>query len=204
MKRDFELFVAIRYLRARRKTAVVSVVTVISIVGVAAGVMALVIALAVNNGFRHTLQANLLGATAHVSILESVPADGITNWRELEARLRKLPHVIDVSPSLYGSVLVSGPGLSSGAMLKGIRPENAVRQTEMLGRLKEGSIQRLHQSRGFPGIVLGSKLAQTTGMMLNSVVTVIIPYGDVTPMGVRPAAHRFRVVGIFESGFYEL
>jgi lipoprotein-releasing system permease protein len=202
--RDFELFVALRYLRAKRKQAMISVITVISVAGVAAGVMALVIALAINNGFRSTLQQNLLGATAHVSVLEKIPAEGVGNWQAVAQKLRVLPHVVDVAPSLYGQVLMTGPGLSAGAILKGVRPENAVKQTEMLGRLKAGSIERLRDTSGLPGIILGSKLAQNTGMMLNSVVTVIIPYGDLTPLGARPAAHRFRVVGLFESGFYEL
>src|SRR5436305_7244245 len=100
----FELFIATRYLRAKRKQAVISVITVISVLGVAAGVMALVIALAITNGFRNTLQRNLLGATAHVSILEKEPTTGIENWRELTAHLQKLPHVMSAAPSLYGSV----------------------------------------------------------------------------------------------------
>ena len=90
---SFELFIAGRYLRAKRKQAVISVITVISVLGVAAGVMALVIALAVNNGFRVTLQSNLLGATAHVSILEKESSDGIEDWRNLTQKLRALPHV---------------------------------------------------------------------------------------------------------------
>src|ERR1700680_2582743 len=90
---QFELFVAGRYLRAKRKQAVISVITIISILGVAAGVMALVIALAINNGFRNTLQRSLLGATAHVTILEKKPEFGIQNWRELDPKLRAIPHV---------------------------------------------------------------------------------------------------------------
>jgi lipoprotein-releasing system permease protein len=198
--RSFELFVALRYLRAKRKQAVVSVITVISIIGVAAGVMALIIALSINAGFRGTLQKNLLGATAHVTVLERVPAEGISNWEALAARLRKLPHVTDVAPSLYGQVLLSGPGLSSGAILKGVRPE----QTDMLLNLKQGSRERLKDTSGLPGIIMGARLAETTGMMLNSVVDVIIPNGDVTPLGTRPAWFKFRVVGIFESGFHDL
>jgi lipoprotein-releasing system permease protein len=198
--RNFELFVALRYLRAKRKQAVISVITVISIAGVAAGVMALIIALSINNGFRGTLQKNLLGATAHVSILERVPGEGIRNWETLAGRLRKLPHVVDVAPSLYGQVLVSGAGLSSGAILKGVRPE----QTDMLANLKQGSRERLNNPKDFPGIILGARLAESTGMMLNSIVDVIVPNGDMTPMGGRPAWFKFRVVGIFESGFFEL
>jgi lipoprotein-releasing system permease protein len=196
----FEFFVALRYLRAKRKQAVISAITVISVAGVAAGVMALIIALSINNGFQGTLQKNLLGATAHVSILERVPSEGIQNWQRLAERLRKLPHVIDVAPSLYGQVLISGPQLSSGAILKGVRPE----QTDMLARLKQGTRERLNDTSGLPGIVLGARLAESTGMMLNSVVEVIVPNGDMTPMGARPAWFKFRVVGIFESGFYGL
>jgi lipoprotein-releasing system permease protein len=200
--REFELFVAMRYLRARRKQAVVSVITVISIIGVAAGVMALTIALAINNGFRGTLQRNLLGATAHISILEKVPAEGIANWRELAARLQKEEHVTEVTPALYGQVLVTGPGLSSGAYIKGIDPSGPV--PDILRNLKQGSVARLSDSSGLPGIILGASLAQKTGMVLNAVVQVIVPNGEMTPMGVRPSTQRFRVVGIFESGFFEL
>lgn len=200
MNRAFELFVALRYLRAKRKQAVISVITLISVAGVAAGVMALIIALSINAGFRATLQKNLLGATAHVSILERVPGEGIQNWEELAGRLRRLPHVVDVAPSLYGQVLISGPMLSAGAILKGVRPE----QTDMLARLEQGSRERLGDSEGLPGIILGARLAESTGMMLNSIVDVIVPSGDLTPFGPRPAWFKFRVVGIFESGFYEL
>src|SRR5579862_3728107 len=105
----FEFFVARRYLRAKRKQAVISIITVISIVGVAAGVAALVIGIAINNGFRDTLQRSLLGATAHVMILEKDPEDGIGNWRELDPQLRKLPHVVSVAPNLYGTVMLVGP-----------------------------------------------------------------------------------------------
>src|ERR1035438_5921892 len=115
---SFELFVAMRYLRAKRKQTVISVITVISIVGVAAGVMALVIGIAINNGFRTTLQRSLLGATAHVMLLEKDPGEGITNWVELDPKLRMIPHVVSVSPGLYGKVLLSGPVQSEGAELK--------------------------------------------------------------------------------------
>ena len=107
--RTFEFFIASRYLRAKRKQAVISVITVISIAGVAAGVMALVIGIAINNGFRDTLQRSLLGATAHVMVLAKDPAEGIANWRELDPKLRQLPHVVSVAPNLYGPVVLAGP-----------------------------------------------------------------------------------------------
>ena len=197
----FELFVAGRYLRAKRKQAVISVITVISIIGVAAGVMALIIALAINNGFRNTLQRSLLGATAHVTILEKKPEYGIQNWEQLIPELRKIPHVVSASPSLYGPVLAVGPLQSTGAVLKGISLETT---PDMLRHLKAGSFAGLKSGGGMPGIILGTRLAESTGMMLNSVLKVISPQGELTPFGPHLTPFRFRVVGLFETGFYDI
>ncbi len=195
---------AARYLRAKRKQAVISVITVISIVGVAAGVMALVIGIAINNGFRSTLQQSLLGTTAHVMLLNQQAAQGIANWKDLEPALRKLPHVTSVSPGLYGEVLLTGPlggAQAGGAVLKGV-PLDA--PPDMLRHLKQGSFDELKNSSGLPGIILGSRLAQKTGMLLHSVVNVISPQGELTPFGPKLIRYQFRVVGIFESGFYDV
>ena len=203
MAARFEFFVARRYLKAKRKQAVISVITVISVLGVAAGVMSLVVALAINNGFRNTLQRNLLSATADVIILEKEPGYGIENWRDLAVRLRKLPRVTSAAPGLYGAVFVSGPLQAEGAVLKGIelgaRPPGG-----LLGRLKQGSVEGLKGTEGAPGIILGSKLAEKTGMRLHSLVTVISPQGNLTPLGPWPKTERFRVAGLFESGFYDI
>jgi lipoprotein-releasing system permease protein len=202
----FELFVARRYLKARRKEAVISVITAISIVGVAAGVMALIIALAVNNGFKNTLQRNLLGAMAHLRVQEKAPGEGIDQWEPLSRRIQSVPHVIAVSPALYAPVLMSGPIQQKGAELKGVDVKAELAISDTLRHLKEGSIDRLLNpgDAKIPPIVLGSRLAEDTGMLLNSLVTVISPQGELTPLGPRPSMKRFRVVGIFESGFYEI
>jgi len=200
----FELFVAARYLRAKRKQAVISVITVISIVGVAAGVMALVIGLAINNGFRSTLQQSLLGTTAHVMLLNQNASQGIANWKDLEPALRKLPHVTSVSPGLYGQVLLTGPlggAQAGGAVLKGV-PLDA--PPDMLRHLKQGSFDELKNDTGLPGIILGTQLAQKTGMLLHGVVNVLSPQGAFTPFGLKPERYQFRVVGIVESGFYDV
>jgi lipoprotein-releasing system permease protein len=203
--RRFELFVALRYLRAKRKQAVISLITAISILGVAAGVMALIIALAINNGFRNTLQRNLVGATAHVTVLEKEPGYGITGWQDLVKKLAAVPHVVNAAPSLYAPVFMSGPmGRSQGAILKGIVPEAGLQPIDALNNLKEGSLEGLRDSEDPPGIILGSRLAHSTGMLLNARIVVISPQGELTPFGPRPSYHRFRVVGLFESGFYEL
>ena len=203
MPARFELFVARRYLKAKRKQAVISVITVISVLGVAAGVMSLVVALAINNGFRNTLQRNLLGATADVTILEKEPGYGIENWRELTGRLRQAPRVTSAAPSLYGAVFLSGPLQSEGAVLKGVEISGGA-DRGLLRQLKAGSVEGLRDTAGLPGIILGAKLAEKTGMRLRSIVTVISPQGNLTPVGPWPKTERFRVAGIFESGFYDI
>ncbi len=204
MASQFELFVARRYLRAKRKQTVISIITVISIVGVAAGVMALIIALAINTGFRNTLQRNLLGATAHVTILEKEPGNGIEDWQSLIPKLRAIPHVTRASPGLYGPVFFAGPIQSAGGILKGIPPGPEQAAADVLAHLKQGSLANLSTPGRFPGIILGSKLAEHTGMLMDSIVTVMSTQGEITPMGPRPAYFKFRVVGIFESGFFDL
>jgi lipoprotein-releasing system permease protein len=202
----FELFIARRYLKARRKEAVISVITAISIVGVAAGVMALIVALAINNGFRDTLQRNLLGAMAHIDVQEKEPQYGIENWEVLSAKIRRVPHVIAVAPAVYSPVYLLGPVVSKGGFLKGVNINEEVNISDALRHLKAGSVERLPATSpsGLPGIILGVRLAEDIGMMLNSVVTVVSPQGELTPIGPRPKYLRFRVVGIFESGFYEI
>jgi len=201
-QRSFEFFIASRYLRAKRKQAVISVITVISIAGVAAGVAALVIGIAINNGFRDTLQSSLLGATAHVMVLAKDSEQGIANWGELDPKLRQLPHVISVAPNLYGGVYLVGPLRSQGAEIKGIPVDNP---PDMLKRLKQGSFQGLKDTSGLPGIILGSRLAENTGMLLDSIVNVFSPRPEMFGPEIRwPAPFRFRVVGIFDSGFYDL
>ncbi len=200
---SFSLFVAGRYLRARRKETVISIITLISIAGVAAGVMALVVALAINTGFRSTLQRNLLSATADVNLERKDAGTGISDWQRLIPELLRIPHVVGAAPVLYGAVLLSGPVQSHFAQLKGIDPQYEVKVSDILQHLKTGNLAGLHRS-GLPGIILGSKLAQDTGMVLNANVTVMSPQGTLTPFGDRPSFARFHVVGIFESGFYDL
>jgi len=203
---SFELFIARRYLKARRKEAVISVITAISIVGVAAGVMALVVALGINNGFRDTLQRNLLGAMAHINVQEKEPRNGIENWEGLVARIRRVPHVTAAGPALYTPIFFSGPVQSQGGILKGVDISTELQISDTLRHLKSGSVDRLGAAPdgGVPGIILGSRLAEDIGMLQNSMVNVTSPQGELTPFGPRPSIRRFRVVGIFESGFYDI
>ena len=139
---SFELWVALRYLRAKRRQAVIGVVTGISVVGVAAGVAALIVALAITNGMRRDLQERLLGSTAHVELMR-VAADGIRDWRPLVARLSTLPHVTAAAPGFYGQVLISHGARSGGALIKGVIPAEENLVSDLLREVKSGSAAAL-------------------------------------------------------------
>jgi len=196
--------VALRYLRAKRKQTAISVISVISVLGVAAGVAALIIVLAVNNGFKYTLESSLLSATAHVNVLERNPEFGIADWQKLLPKLRSIPHVLAATPGLYGQVALKGPLHGGNAVLKGVPLGPGVPVPEMLKRLTAGSLTSFNAGSGQSSIVLGSRLAEQIGVTAGSPVTLISYQGRLTPLGVIPSLYHFRVAGIFESGLYDL
>lgn len=230
----FELFVATRYLRAKRRQAVIGVITGISVAGVAAGVASLIVALAINNGFRQDLQQRLLGSTAHVSLLR-VETDGIKDWRPLLERLSSQPHVVAAAPAIYEQVLISRGPRARGAVLKGMLPFYERRVSDLLktvtlgsaapleenahvepglGPGSDGSETRPHTSpddlggvaqrvAAMPPIILGKDMAEQIGAGVGSVVLVTSPQGELTPFGMVPKYLRFKVVGIFNSGFFD-
>ena len=206
----FEFYVAARYLKAKRRQAVVGVVTAISIAGVAAGVAALIIALAITNGMRRDLQDRLLGSTAHVQLMR-VKDDGIREWRPLIERLRRVPHVTAAAPGLYEQVLVARGARDGGALIEGIVPEQERTVSDLLSTATPGAVQALEPQSNvaespaseLPPIVLGKDLAETIGASVGDSVMVISPQGEMTPVGVFPRVLRFRLAGIFHSGFYQ-
>jgi lipoprotein-releasing system permease protein len=216
----FELFIAARYLRAKRRQAVIGVVTAISIIGVAAGVASLIIALAINTGFRQDLQDRLLASTAHVG-LERARADGIRDWRPLLQEMQQQPHVVAASPALYEQVLVSRGARARGLQLKGVIPRYESQVSQLLQTVKVGSADTLkasdafvngpqaptsegdQQSGAYPPIILGQDLADDLGATVGSVVLVTSPQGELTPYGLVPKYKRFKVTGLFKSGFYD-
>jgi lipoprotein-releasing system permease protein len=194
----FALFIARRYLRARRKETVISVITVISVLGVAVGVMALVIALAVNNGFRSTLQRNLLGAMAHINVMPKEPGGGIELWGEMAEKLRGVPHVTAVSPVLYDEVMLTTPLRSPGAQLKGVEIDRELAISEVLRKLKAGSVDALRDPEANPpGLIVGSVMAEENGVVLNSRVDVTVPNAQLTPIGPRSVTRRFDKLWVF-------
>jgi lipoprotein-releasing system permease protein len=223
----FELFVALRYLRAKRRQAAISVITIISVVGVMAGVCALVVALAINNGFREELESRLLGATANINLLRSAN-DGIPHYEELADRLSRLPHVQAAAPALYEEVLASSRSRAQGVVLKGVDPEREVRVADLLKHITEGSIEglsvRSQTNEGGAGlkpgatttgaagtaalpatdpIVIGKELAKSLGVFVGDTILITSPQGTLTPLEIVPKFHHFRVVGVFDSGFYD-
>jgi lipoprotein-releasing system permease protein len=203
----FELFLAARYLKAKRRQAVVGVVTAISVAGVAAGVAALIIALAITNGMRRDLQDRLLGNSAHVQLMR-IKGDGIRDWRPLLNRLRALPHVTGAAPGLYEQVLVSRGARDGGAMVEGIVPGDEKSVSDLLTTATPGAVQALEPKTTtangeLPPIVLGKDLAETIGASVGESVTVISPQGEMTPVGIFPKVVRFRLAGTFHTGFYQ-
>jgi lipoprotein-releasing system permease protein len=241
----FELFVAARYLRAKRRQAVIGVITAISVVGVTAGVASLIIALAINNGFRQDLQERLLGSTAHVNLMR-VQSDGIADWEKLSERLSKQPHVVATAPAIYEQVLISRGARAKGAVLKGVIPDLERHVSELIASVKLGSAKPLEEAqakplettsgdfdapenkspessksaresstsassiadsrarfKSLPPIILGKDMADDLGATVGSVVLVTSPQGELTPFGIVPKYVRFKVVGIFQSGFYD-
>ena len=189
----------------------VGVITVISIVGVAVGVASLIIALAITNGMSRDLRDRLVSSTAHVDLMR-VQNDGIRNWRPLTERLRHLPHVTADAPGFYGAVLLSHGTLSGGAMLKGIIPADEHTVSGILNDLVAGSATELNSGssdatdaagEATPPIVIGTDLANTLDVKVGSTVLATSPQGELTPYGLLPKLLRFRVVGIFHSGFYQ-
>jgi lipoprotein-releasing system permease protein len=234
----FELFVATRYLRAKRRQAFIGVITGISIAGVAAGVASLLIALAINNGFRQDLQDRLIGSTSHVDLMR-VQDDGIKDWHALMARLAREPHVVSTAPAVYEQLLISSGPRARGAVLKGIVPADERRVSDLLDTVKMGSADALDPSgqaaspppastvagqdanvtatadrassiegaeerrAAMPPILLGQDMADGLGATIGSVVLVTSPQGELTPFGMVPKYTRFRVAGIFNSGFFD-
>ncbi|MBB5059712.1 lipoprotein-releasing system permease protein [Granulicella aggregans] len=205
----FELFIASRYLRAKRRQAVVGVITAISVIGVAAGVASLIIALAITNGMRRDLQDRLVGSTAHVMLMR-VAGDGIRDWQPLLSRLRTTPHVTAAAPGLWEQVLISRGARSSGALIKGIVPADERTVSDLLKGMVAGSANALEplvdsdpNAPAIPPIVIGKDMADSLGVQVGETVQVISPQGEMTPFGLVPRYQRYTLVGIFKSGFYQ-
>jgi lipoprotein-releasing system permease protein len=197
----FELFVALRYLLARRKQAFISLISTISTIGVAVGVMALLITLALMTGLQGELRDRIVGSAAHVYVLK---AGGLRNTQEEVTRLRQVPRVIGAAPVVLGQGLATSAGGTEFITIKGIDPvlENSV--TNVGRSLVGGSLDALTPAPGsIAGIVLGKELAQKLAASVGDSIELVTPEGTLTPMGMMPRTRAFKVVGVFELGLFE-
>jgi lipoprotein-releasing system permease protein len=198
----FEWFVAQRYLRSPYRPAVLRLVTLLSVVGVAAGVATLVIALSMNTGFRETLQDRLLGVTAHISLTRP-GSGGIKNYEEMTSKLADLPGVRSVTPAVYQTVLLSFGGEARGVVTKGVDPERERKSDEALERVVSGKLDFSPDADGIEALLIGKQLADEWKISPGDYVTITSPQGRLTPFGLIPRTRRFRVTGVFDSGFYD-
>jgi lipoprotein-releasing system permease protein len=204
---SYELFIGLRYLKAKRKQTFVSLITLISIAGVMVGVTALIVVLAVMNGFKEDLREKILGVTSHVVISRF---DGnIPNYQQVNSQVEQVKGVTAATPFIYTQVMISSRQSISGAVLRGIDPETAGKVINLARNLRTGSLEELGvvdksgDTTTTPGIILGNELARTLGVVRGEPVTVISPLGRLTPLGRVPRSQTFRVSGIFDSGMYE-
>ncbi len=204
---SYELFIGLRYLKAKRKQTFVSLITLISIAGVMVGVTALIVVIAVMNGFKEDLRDKILGVTSHVVISRF---DGnISKYQEVRAKVGEVAGVKAATPFIYTQVMISSRKAISGAVLRGIEPKTASKVINLPKNMRAGSLEELEAEnkpegmRSTPGIILGNELARNIGASRGEPVTVISPLGRLTPLGRVPRSQTFRVAGIFDSGMYE-
>jgi lipoprotein-releasing system permease protein len=207
----YELFIGLRYLRARRRETFISLITIISVLGVMIGVMTLNVVMAVMTGFEETLRDRLLGINAHVALVKS--GDQLREYEKLLELVRQTKGVVAASPSIYGQVmLTSGPRVS-GVVVRGVDPDKVNQVVDIERYIREGSLQSLKQQQPvqvqgrtilLPGVIIGTRLANQLGVFLGSPIQVVSPLGSPTAIGVIPKVRRFVVVGIFDSGMSEI
>src|SRR5437867_2255480 len=198
----FEWFVAQRYLRSPHRPAVLRLVTAFSVLGVAAGVATLVIALAMNTGFREPIQDRPPGVTAHISLTRP-GTGGIGNYDALAARLASTADVRSVTPAVYQTVLLSFGGQARGVVVKGVDPTRERRFDEALQRIVAGHLDFSPDADGIGAVLIGRQLAEEWKISPGDYVTLMSPEGRLTPFGLIPRTRRFRVAGVFDSGFYD-
>ena len=201
MDLPFELQIALRYLLAKRKQAFISVISLISILGVSVGVMALVIALALMTGLQGELRDRILGSNPHIYVWNT---KGIADYRAEAAKLRTLPHVVGAAPAILGQGLVSASRETAPIQLKGIDPQLEPQVTDIRTAMLKGTVDALTTTDGgLDGVLIGQDLAAKLGVGVGDSVTLLTPQGTLSPMGMIPNRRRLRVAGIFSLGLYE-
>ncbi len=195
----YELFIGLRYTRAKRRNHFISFISLISMLGIALGVAALIVVLSVMNGFQEELRARILGVASHAQV--SGVNNTLADWRAVAAVVGRNPEVKAMAPYVMGQGMLSNGQRVQGAIVRGVLPDEEDRVADIGSHMRAGSLSDLRP--GEFGIVLGIELARGLGVGVGDKVVVIAPQGQVTPAGILPRLKQFRVVGIFEVGMYE-
>lgn len=204
----YELLIGLRYLRAKRKSTFISIITFISTAGVALGVMALIVVLAVMTGFEEDLKEKILGTNAHVVVLKNTGQ--IDDYPPVMEKLKRVSGVVAATPFIYSQVMLStGPNVS-GVVLRGIDPKTDLQVTNLGKTLVEGTLAALETTPATgaaeaapPGVIIGKELAKNLNLSIGDSVNVVSPLGNMTPFGMVPKMKRFRVAGLFNTGMFE-
>ncbi len=208
----YELFISLRYLKAKRRSAFISIITLISTAGVALGVMALIIVLAVMTGFELDLKEKILGTNAHIVVMKS--GSSIEDYGSLMQKLAKYEGVIAATPFIYNQVMLASGKNVSGVVLRGIDPESDMKVTNLHKAMISGKLSALLPEPGsialskssepeLPGLIIGKELARNLNLFVGDRVNVVSPMGNITPLGMIPKMKGYRVVGIFNTGMFE-
>ncbi len=199
----YELFISLRYLKAKRKQVFISIITLLSMAGVGLGVMALIIVLSVMSGFEEDLKKKILGTNAHLVVLQQ--GAGMRDYPEILKKVEEAKGVVAATPFIFTQAMLTSENNVHGIVLRGIDPVTAGKVINIENTLKKGSMAGLQKddAEAQPGIFIGKELAQTLGVMLDDAVVLVSPLGALTPMGGGSPMKKFRVVGIFDTGMYE-
>lgn len=202
MAMPYEVFIGLRYLRARRKERFISLITLISIAGVALGVTALIVVISVMAGFEEDLRNKIVGTSAHITVVKhgGVP---ISDYRQTVEQIRAVKGVVSATPFILSQVMLTSPDNVAGIVLRGIDPGGEAAVTDLARNIKVGSLDLLEKEGDDPGIIIGKELAKNLNVFDRDSVTIVSPMGSATPAGMVPRFKNYRVVGIFDSGFYE-
>lgn len=203
MPLPYEVIVGLRYLKAKRKQTFISIITFISIAGIAVGVMALIVVLAVMTGFQEDLRDKILGTNSHIVITQY--SKGMDNFESVVKKVQDYPQVEAVTPFIYSQVMLTSEQNVSGVVVRGIDPGREGKVTKLAENMREGSLDDLlKEEEGVaPGIVIGKELSGMLGVFYGEELNIVSPLGNMTPMGMVPRMKKFKVVGIFDSGMYE-
>ncbi|MCK5533991.1 lipoprotein-releasing ABC transporter permease subunit [bacterium] len=201
---NYELFISLRYLIAKRKHIFVSLITIISVGGVALGVAALIVTLSVMNGFQDDLRNKILGMSAHITVLDQ-KGEGLSlsNLQQVKEKIKQEEEVIAIAPFVYGQIILRAGKEVSGSVIKGINPAEEKKVSDIAQKIRKGSLDFSSNDESMPKIVLGEELARNLGLFVGEEVVLISPYSMITPMGMMPRMMKFEVGGIFSVGMYE-